>query len=179
LALLDHLFRHTFVPRIRYLGFTTRGKKGPLTTTGDLSACKSKRTLIQLLTVNTGVPAPHRHVVLSSFPLYPIKGSTRARLLLAPLLLPSSHAQRGRLEGTRRSSAPRRRSAPPAPLPPFRAPRGVPLVLLFISVLSPSRLVAGRPVWPSPASPPARSSPGAAVRRRLSASSCCPPSIAR
>jgi hypothetical protein len=45
--------RHTFVPRIRYLGFTTRGKKGPLTTTGDLSACKSKRTLIQLLTVNT------------------------------------------------------------------------------------------------------------------------------
>jgi hypothetical protein len=44
--------RHTFVPRIRYLGFTTRGKKGPLTTTGDLSACKSKRTLIQLLTVN-------------------------------------------------------------------------------------------------------------------------------
>jgi hypothetical protein len=32
----------TFVPRIRYLGFTTRGKKGPLTTTGDLSACKSK-----------------------------------------------------------------------------------------------------------------------------------------
>jgi hypothetical protein len=44
--------RHTFVPRIRYLGFTTRGKKGPLTTTGDLSACMSKRTLIQLLTVN-------------------------------------------------------------------------------------------------------------------------------
>jgi hypothetical protein len=41
------------VPRIQYLGFTTRGKKGPLTTTGDLSACKSKRTLIQLLTVNT------------------------------------------------------------------------------------------------------------------------------
>jgi hypothetical protein len=44
--------RHTFVPRIRYLGFTTRGKNGPLTTTGDLSACKSKRTLIQLLTIN-------------------------------------------------------------------------------------------------------------------------------
>jgi hypothetical protein len=52
LALLDHLLRHTFVPRIRYLGFTTRGKKGPLTTTGDLSACKSKWTLVQLLTVN-------------------------------------------------------------------------------------------------------------------------------
>jgi hypothetical protein len=31
---------------------TTRGKKGPLTMTGDLYACKSKRTLIQLLTVN-------------------------------------------------------------------------------------------------------------------------------
>jgi hypothetical protein len=31
-------------------------KKGPLTTTGDLSACKSKRTLIQLLTVNSGAP---------------------------------------------------------------------------------------------------------------------------
>jgi hypothetical protein len=45
--------RHTFVPRIRYLGFTTRGKKGPLTTTGDLSDCNSKRTLIQLLTVNS------------------------------------------------------------------------------------------------------------------------------
>jgi hypothetical protein len=29
------------VPRIRYLGFTTQGKKSPLTTTGDLSACKS------------------------------------------------------------------------------------------------------------------------------------------
>jgi hypothetical protein len=55
LALLDHLLHHTFVPRIRYLAFTTRGKKGPLTTTRDLSACKSKRTLIQLLTVNTGV----------------------------------------------------------------------------------------------------------------------------
>jgi hypothetical protein len=34
--------RHTFVPRIRYLGFTTRGKKGPLTTTGDLYACESQ-----------------------------------------------------------------------------------------------------------------------------------------
>jgi hypothetical protein len=52
LALLDCLLRHTFVPRIRYLGFTTRRKKGPLTTTGDLSACKSTRTLIQQLTVN-------------------------------------------------------------------------------------------------------------------------------
>jgi hypothetical protein len=29
------------VPRSRYLGLTTRGKKGPLTTTGDLSASKS------------------------------------------------------------------------------------------------------------------------------------------
>jgi hypothetical protein len=53
LALLDHLLRHTFVPRIRYLGFITRGKKGPLTTTGDLSACKSIRTLLQLWTVNS------------------------------------------------------------------------------------------------------------------------------
>jgi hypothetical protein len=53
LALLDHLLCHTFVPQIRYLGFTIRMKKGPLTTTGDLSACKSKRTSIQLLTVNT------------------------------------------------------------------------------------------------------------------------------
>jgi hypothetical protein len=34
--------RRTFVPRIRYLGFTTRGKKGPLTTTGDLYACESR-----------------------------------------------------------------------------------------------------------------------------------------
>jgi hypothetical protein len=52
LALLDLLLHHTFVPQIRYLGFTTQGKKVPLTMTGDLSACKSKRTLIQLLTVN-------------------------------------------------------------------------------------------------------------------------------
>jgi hypothetical protein len=52
MALLDHLLRHTFVPRIQYLGFTTRGKNGPLTTMGDLSACKTRRTLIQLLTVN-------------------------------------------------------------------------------------------------------------------------------
>jgi hypothetical protein len=44
------------VPRIWYLRFTTRGKKGPLTTTGDLSACNSKRTLIQLLTVNRAQP---------------------------------------------------------------------------------------------------------------------------
>jgi hypothetical protein len=51
-VVLDHLLHHTFVPRIRYLGFTTRGKKGPLISTGDLSACKSKRTLIQLLTIN-------------------------------------------------------------------------------------------------------------------------------
>jgi hypothetical protein len=42
LALLYQLLRHTFVPRIRYLGFTTRGKKGPLTTAGDLYACESR-----------------------------------------------------------------------------------------------------------------------------------------
>jgi hypothetical protein len=53
LALLDHLLRHTFVPRIRYLGFSTRWKKDPLTTTRDLSTCKSKRALIQLLIINT------------------------------------------------------------------------------------------------------------------------------
>jgi hypothetical protein len=52
LALLDWILALHIVPQIRYLGFTTRGKKGPLTTTGDLSTCKSKRTLIQLLTVN-------------------------------------------------------------------------------------------------------------------------------
>jgi hypothetical protein len=52
LALLDWILVLHIVPRIRYLGFTTRGKKGPLTTTGDLSTCKSKLTLIQLLTVN-------------------------------------------------------------------------------------------------------------------------------
>jgi hypothetical protein len=41
------------VPWIRYLGFTTRGKKGPLTTTGELSACKSAWTLTRIYTVNT------------------------------------------------------------------------------------------------------------------------------
>jgi hypothetical protein len=39
-------------PRIRYLGFTTRGKKGPLTTMEDLSACKSIWTFIRWSTVN-------------------------------------------------------------------------------------------------------------------------------
>jgi hypothetical protein len=53
LALIDQLLHHTFVPRIRYLGFTTRGKKGALTTTGDLSACKSTWSLIWLYTVNS------------------------------------------------------------------------------------------------------------------------------
>jgi hypothetical protein len=51
-ALQDQLFHHTFVPRIWYLGFTTRGKKGPLTTTGDLSACKYTWSLIRTYTVN-------------------------------------------------------------------------------------------------------------------------------
>jgi hypothetical protein len=51
-TLIDQLLHHTFVPRIRYLGFTTRGKKGPLTMTEDLSACKSKRTLTRIYTVN-------------------------------------------------------------------------------------------------------------------------------
>jgi hypothetical protein len=41
------------VPRIRYLGFITRGKKGPLATTVDLYAGESKRNLIHILTVNT------------------------------------------------------------------------------------------------------------------------------
>jgi hypothetical protein len=40
------------VPRIRYLGFITRGKKGPLATMVDLYACESKRNLIHILTVN-------------------------------------------------------------------------------------------------------------------------------
>jgi hypothetical protein len=43
------------VPRIQYLRFITRGKKGPLATMEDLSACKSKRTLIRILTVNIGL----------------------------------------------------------------------------------------------------------------------------
>jgi hypothetical protein len=40
------------VPWIRYLGFITRGKKGPLDTMVDLYACESKRNLIHILTVN-------------------------------------------------------------------------------------------------------------------------------
>jgi hypothetical protein len=47
LALPDWILALHIVPRIRYLGFTTQGKKGPLTTTGDLSACKSIWTLIR------------------------------------------------------------------------------------------------------------------------------------
>jgi hypothetical protein len=50
---------HTFVPQIRYLGFTTRGKNGPLAMTGDLSTCKSTGTLIRLYTVNTGRDIAH------------------------------------------------------------------------------------------------------------------------
>jgi hypothetical protein len=41
------------VPRVRYLGFITRGKKGPLAMMEDLSAWKSKQTLIRILTINS------------------------------------------------------------------------------------------------------------------------------
>jgi hypothetical protein len=40
------------VSRIRYLGFITWGKKGPLTTTEDLSAFKSTWSLIWIYSVN-------------------------------------------------------------------------------------------------------------------------------
>jgi hypothetical protein len=60
------------VPRIRYLRFTTRGKKGPLTMTGDLSACKSKRTLIQLLTVNRHARVSDLVAQTSHRPLSPL-----------------------------------------------------------------------------------------------------------
>jgi hypothetical protein len=43
----------------------------------------------------------------------------------------------------------------------------IPLGLLFILVFSPSRLVAGRPRWPSPASSPASPPPVSTVRGRL------------
>jgi hypothetical protein len=52
-ALLDWILALHIVPQIWYLGFTTRGKKGPLSTTGDLSACKSIWSLIRIYTVNT------------------------------------------------------------------------------------------------------------------------------
>jgi hypothetical protein len=63
------------VPRIRYLGFTTRGKNDPLTTTEDLSACKSKRTLIQLLTVNSALGRGDRELFVQR------DGSSPRRLL--------------------------------------------------------------------------------------------------
>jgi hypothetical protein len=63
------------VPQIRYLGFTTRGMKDPLTTTEDLSACKSKRTLIQLLTVNSALGRGDRELFVQR------DGSSPRRLL--------------------------------------------------------------------------------------------------
>jgi hypothetical protein len=88
LALLDHLLRHTFVPRIRYLGFTIRGKKGLLTTTGDLSACKSKQTLIQLLTVNRPPQVPKRTPLTHTY--------TRATKTTQTTNTPMPYARKGR-----------------------------------------------------------------------------------
>jgi hypothetical protein len=72
-ALLDQLLRHTFVPQIRYLGFITRGKKGPLTTTEELSACKSTWTLTRIYTIKN----KHCTWIDSKGPLpgaYPVEG---------------------------------------------------------------------------------------------------------
>jgi hypothetical protein len=52
LVFIRSILASHIVPRIRYLGFITRGKKGPLTTTEDLSACKSTWSLIRIYTVN-------------------------------------------------------------------------------------------------------------------------------
>jgi hypothetical protein len=107
-----------------------------------------------------GVPVPHHRCRPSLFPLYPIKHELG--------LLSISHYSSSpphRLH----SAAPKlhhRRSAPLAPLPPFRAPRSVPLALLFNLVFSSSRLVHRRIDLAvrrrSTASPP----PPVALRRR-------------
>jgi hypothetical protein len=59
------------VPRIRYLWFINRGKKGLLTTTDDLSACKSTWSLIRMYTVNTFEWRLWRLIGLTSGPIDP------------------------------------------------------------------------------------------------------------
>jgi hypothetical protein len=70
----------------------------------------------------TGVPTPHHLGRPALFPLYPIKHelgllSISHRSSSPP---PRLHSAAPKLH---RPVAPRRRSAPPVPLPPFRVPR--------------------------------------------------------
>jgi hypothetical protein len=127
---------------------------------------------------STRTPPP-----LPSFPLPHLhyKAWARAPLHLAPLLFPASSPTQCRPKTSPPPVSPRRRSAPPAPLPPFRAPRWVLLALLFdvfpVAISAREARFGRSPAihrWAR-----RRLSPCAAVRRRLSASSCCPPSIAR
>jgi hypothetical protein len=109
-------------------------------------------------------PLPHRLTAPPPLPSPPYKRRPAPRYSsrLLPLSLRSHSAAVG--APPPQSAAPPR-SAPLAPLPPFRAPRWVSLVLLFISVLSQSRLMAGRPCLAVAGEPS-----GEFVARR-----CCPP----
>jgi hypothetical protein len=69
------------------------------------------------------VPAPPLPCHPLLFPLYPIKGSPRAPLHPAPLLLPSPLVQRRRRQSTVHPPEPPPRSPLPTLLPPFRVPR--------------------------------------------------------
>jgi hypothetical protein len=74
------------------------------------------------MAASAGEPAPH-HLRRPSSPLYPIKGSPRAPLHPAPLLLPSPIVQCRRRRSTARPPELPPRSPSPVPLPPFRDPR--------------------------------------------------------
>jgi hypothetical protein len=64
----------------------------------------------------------HRLTAPPPLPPPPYKSSSRSPAPLAPLLLPSPPAQRRRPKRPSRSSALRRRSTPPTPLPPLQHP---------------------------------------------------------
>jgi hypothetical protein len=80
-----------------------------LTTTGDLSACKSKRTLIQLLTVNSREAAPRRRAspafsTGAAYILFPRRAFLHCRLHLWVTLTIGEHAVNPSLCGTWPSS---------------------------------------------------------------------------
>jgi hypothetical protein len=130
------------VPRIRYLGFATRGKKGPFTTTRDLSACKSKRTLIQLLTVNshsssTNSPLPRVRV---PWHVARLVAQARRRLLHLRRTFGCFGTSRGLSRESSSNTSPRAgSSSTTSPTPCVRVPRHV--VRLAIDYFAPRRLV--------------------------------------
>jgi hypothetical protein len=117
-------------------------------------------------------PRRHRLGHPLHFPLRPIKCKPEPPLHPAPLPSPPPSPRHGPRHTGARPPPERRRSPPPAPLPPLQAPGNLPLAPLFLLVAFPCDMVPGRPFWPSPASPPPPPPLGAA------AADCPPPRAA-